>query len=239
MAADSRLERFVGELQETRTLDELQRLIVRWRSQLGVDHLVYHSVNSTGQQYAALTYAPQWVNRYISEEYARIDPVVQGCFQRFHPVDWKRLDWSGKSRRAFMGEAIEAGVGNQGYSVPIRGPNGQFALFSVSDRSTDDAWSKFTAERTGDLILMAHFLNQKALEIERGTDFHAMRSLSPREVDVLTMLAMGLNRAQAAEGLAISEHTFREYVESARFKLGAANATRAVARAISLGLVLV
>ena len=100
MAADSRLERFVGELQETRTLDELQRLIVRWRSQLGVDHLVYHSVNSTGQQYAALTYAPQWVNRYISEEYARIDPVVQGCFQRFHPVDWKRLDWSGKSRRS-------------------------------------------------------------------------------------------------------------------------------------------
>jgi DNA-binding CsgD family transcriptional regulator len=50
---------------------------------------------------------------------------------------------------------------------------------------------------------------------------------------------MGLNRAQAAEGLNISEHTFRAYVEGARFKLGALNTTHAVARAIALGLVTV
>ena len=50
---------------------------------------------------------------------------------------------------------------------------------------------------------------------------------------------MGLNRAQAADSLAISEHTFRTYVESARFKLGANNTTQAVARAVSEGLVLI
>lgn len=234
-----RLDQCIGELQQTTSLADLQKLIVRLRDGLDVEHVVYHSVNSTGQQYAALTYAPGWVERYTQQEYARIDPVVQGCFRRFHPVDWKRLDWSSKGVRNFMGEASDAGVGNQGYSVPIRGPNGQFALFTVSGRASDATWQKFTGEKVSDLILTAHFINQRALELERGTDFHAMFTLSPRELDALAMLAMGLNRAQAAEGLDISEHTFRAYVEGARFKLGAMNTTHAVARAIALGLVTV
>ncbi len=235
----TRLPGFMPGLQQATTRDGLQSVILGLREHLDVEHVVYHSVNSTGQQYAALTYSPDWVDHYLAEDFARIDPVVQGCFRRFNPVNWKNLDWSGKATRAFLGEALAAGVGNQGYSVPIRGPNGQFALFTVSHRAEDDAWERFTAERVSDLILIAHFINQKALEIEGGHDLHAMQSLSPREIDVLCMLAMGLNRAQAAESLAISEHTFRTYVESARFKLGATNTTQAVARAVAEGLVII
>ena len=234
-----RLAGFIDALQQSRALDDLESVVVDLRDHFGVEHLVYHSVNSTGQQYAVLTYAADWVERYVEQDYARIDPVVQGCFRRFHPVDWKILDWSGRPARAFLAEAVDAGVGNQGFSVPIRGPNGQFAMFTVSDRSGDEHWRKFTAEHVADLILIAHFINQKALEIERGTDYHAMHNLSPREVDALTKLAMGLNRAQAADSLAISEHTLRAYVESARFKLGATNTTQAVARAIAEGFVLI
>jgi DNA-binding CsgD family transcriptional regulator len=236
---ERRLDSFISALQQAGTLGDLQTAIFDLRNILSVQHVVYHSVSGSGQQYAALTYDPKWVDRYVTEDYARLDPVVQGCFRRFHPVDWARLDWSARPVRNFLGEAVESGVGNQGYSVPIRGPNGQFALFTVSDRMSDTTWERFTGERVTDLILCAHFINQKALEIEKGTDFHAMRSLSPREIDALTMLAMGLNRAQAAEGLTISEHTFRVYVESARAKLGASNAVHAVARAISMGLVVV
>lgn len=235
----TRLAGFISALQRATTLDGLQTVIIGLRDTLGIEHVVYHSVNSTGQQYAALTYAPAWVDRYLAEDYARIDPVVQGCFRRFHPVNWKNLDWSGRAPRNLLGEALDAGVGNQGYSVPIRGPNGQFAMFTVSHRARDDAWERFTAEYVADLILIAHFLNQKALEIEGGHDINVMRSLSPREIDVLSMLAMGLNRAQAADSLAISEHTFRTYVESARFKLGANNTTQAVARAVAEGLVMI
>jgi DNA-binding CsgD family transcriptional regulator len=234
----ARLAEFIERLQQAKTLDDLRSVVLGLRDYFQIEHLVYHSVNSTGRQYAVLTYAPEWVERYIDEDYARVDPVVQGCFRRFNPVDWKRLDWSGRQARSFLSEALDAGVGNQGYSVPIRGPNGQFAMFTVSGRKSDGDWARFTAEYMSDLILISHFVNQKALEIERGTDFYAMQSLSPREVDVLTMLAMGLNRAQAADSLAISEHTLRAYVESARFKLGANNTTQAVARAISEGLVL-
>ncbi len=234
-----RLDTFFDSMQNARTLDDLQGQITGLRDILDVEHLVYHSVNSTGQQYAALTYSLDWVDRYLEQDYARVDPVVQGCYRRFHPVDWKRLDWSGKPVREFMGEAQEAGVGHQGFSVPIRGPNGQFALFTVSDNRNDDQWERYTESHVRDLILAAHFVNQKALEIERGSDETAMQKLSPREVDALTLLAMGYSRGQAAESLSISEHTLRVYIESARFKLSAMNTTHAVARGLSLGLIMI
>ncbi len=233
------VEPFLDNLQQVRTLDELTRHIVELRDTLDVEHVVYHSVNSTGEQYAALTYAEEWVERYLDRNYARIDPVVQGCYRRFVPVDWKALDWSGKPQRDFMAEAIDAGVGNQGFSLPIRGPNGQFACFTVNHRGSDEQWAKYTRENMRAVILAAHFVNQKALEIERGTDLVDQKSLSPREVDTLRLLAMGYSRAQASDALSISEHTLRVYLESARFKLGAANTTHAVARALSLGLIVI
>ena len=234
-----KLEAFIECLDQATTLDQLQSHILSLRDLYQVEHIVYHSVNSTGQQYAALTYGDEWVSQYLAEDYARIDPVVLGCYQRFHPVDWKRLDWSSKTARVFLGQALECDLGNQGFSVPIRGPNGQFALFTVNHRCSDEEWSRLTEAHIRDLILVAHFINQKALEIERGTDELPAQSLSPRETDALTLLAMGYNRANAAESLSISEHTLRVYIESARYKLGATNTTHAVARAMVKGLLVV
>lgn len=234
-----KLESLITGLEAANSHADLQDVIVSLRDIYDVDHVVYHAVNRSGEQYAALTYDPEWVHRYIEKEYARIDPVVQGCYQRFHPVDWKMLDWSSPRARNFMGEAAEAGVGNQGLSVPIRGPNGQFALFTASSRSSDQTWERYARNNVGELILVAHFVNQKALELDNGTDIQKTASLSPREIDTLSLLAMGYSRAQAADSLSISEHTLRVYIESARFKLGAQNTTHAVAKAIAHGLIAV
>lgn len=225
---DALLER----LESAEGLDDLQNLIEDLRDHYAVDHMVYHWVSGSGQQYGCGTYDLVWVQRYVERGYLRIDPVVSGCYQRFHPVDWKRLDWSSKAARAFLKDAIDHGVGNQGFSIPIRGPNGQFALFSLSHNCTDAAWHEFTEARRRELILLAHYFNQKALEFEPGRAPDAGQNLSPREIDAITLLAIGYNRAQAAETLQISEHTLRVYVESARFKLGALNTTHAVARAL-------
>ena len=230
------LESFLERLQKARTLEDLESVILSLSEDLNVEHVVYHSVNSTGNEYAVTTYKDIWVDQYLGSDYARIDPVVQACLRRFHPVDWQRLDWSGKVQRSFMDEAKDAGVGNQGYSIPIRGPSGQFALFSVSSKETDEHWAKYTADYTRSLILTSHYVNQKALEIERGSDAADFVQLSPRETDALTLLGLGYSRAQAADSLSISEHTLRVYIESARFKLAAMNTTHAVALALINGL---
>lgn len=239
MANKVSLDRILEDLEATEALEGLQQVIENLRDAFSVDHMVYHWVDSAGDQYGCGTYDPSWVQRYLDQNYLRIDPVITGCFQRFHPVDWKRLDWSSKHARTFLADALEHGLGNQGYSIPIRGPNGQFALFTANHSTDDDDWAKFTEDHSRDLILIAHYFNRKALEFEPNRTPEQSRALSPREVDAMTLLAMGYSRAQVAETLSISEHTLRVYIESARFKLGAMNTTHAIARAMSRGLIVV
>jgi len=97
----------------------------------------------------------------------------------------------------------------------------------------------FTERNRRELILIAHMFNEKALEFEPGRSPDPAPSLSPREVDAMTLLAVGYSRAQVADTLSISEHTLRTYIESARLKLGAMNTTHAVARAVNRGLIVV
>lgn len=233
----AQVEHVLEELERATGLEGLETAIFALRDAFNVDHMVYHWINSNGEQYGCLTYSREWHDRYLEMEYIRIDPVIVGCYSRFHPTDWKRLDWSSKAARAFQKEAIEYGVGNQGYSIPIRGPNGQYALFTVSHSCKDEEWEEFTETNKRQLILIAHLFNEKALEFEPGKLLETSRALSPREVDAMTYIALGYNRAQAAETMSISEHTLRVYIESARFKLGAMNTTHAVARALSQGLI--
>lgn len=239
MGTTGQMDFILEALEQADSLAGLQSATEALRDVLRIDHVAYHWVDSAGDQYGCGTYSIVWQERYVAQNYLRIDPVVIGCYQRFHPVDWKRLDWSSRAARAFFAEALEYGVGNQGFSVPLRGPNGQFALFTVNHSCGDAEWKAFVTIHRREMILIAHFLNEKALELEPDRLPEPAQALSPREVDAMTLLAIGHSRAQVADRLQISEHTLRVYIESARFKLGALNTTHAVARALSRGLIVV
>lgn len=220
-------------------LEDLQAIIEWLRDHYRVHDMLYHWVCSTGAQYGCGTLDHGWFARYVDKGYLRTDPVVIGCSQRSGPVDWRGLDWSGKAARAFLRDAMAHGMGQQGYSIPIRGPNGQFALFTISDSRSDEEWSLFTERHRRDLILLAHTFNQTALMLEPERTPEVTQPLSPREVETMTLLAVGHSRAQIADMLSISEHTLRVYIEGARFKLGAMNTIHAVARAMTRGQIVV
>ncbi|MEP5728415.1 MAG: autoinducer binding domain-containing protein [Sulfitobacter sp.] len=239
MSKVRQLEIILESLEQADTLERLQSASETLRDHYQIDHVAYHWVDSAGDQYGCGTYSIEWQERYIEQNYQRIDPVVIGCFQRFHPVDWKQLDWSAKAVRVFQAEAFAYGLGNQGFSIPVRGPAGQFALFTVNHTCDDTTWATFTETHRHNLVLIAHYLNERALEFEPDRTPEPTQGLSPREVDAMTLLAIGYSRAQVADNLSISEHTLRVYIESARFKLGALNTTHAVARALSRGLIVV
>ena len=61
--------------------------------------------------------------------------------------------------------------------------------------------------------------------------------LTPRETEVLELLAEGLPNRAIAERLAISDQTVKFHVASISGKLGAANRTDAVRRAVRRGLI--
>jgi two-component system, NarL family, nitrate/nitrite response regulator NarL len=62
--------------------------------------------------------------------------------------------------------------------------------------------------------------------------------LTPREVEVLQLLAEGLSNKQIAARLAVSEHTAKFHVAAILGKLGAETRTDAVVRAARTGLIL-
>lgn len=62
-------------------------------------------------------------------------------------------------------------------------------------------------------------------------------TLTPREIQVLELLAQGLSNKTIAARLAISDQTVKFHVASICGKLGAVNRTDAVRRAIRRGLV--
>jgi DNA-binding NarL/FixJ family response regulator len=64
-----------------------------------------------------------------------------------------------------------------------------------------------------------------------------LESLTAREVQVLELLAEGLPNKAIAERLSISDQTVKFHVSSISGKLGAANRTDAVRRAVRRGLV--
>lgn len=65
-----------------------------------------------------------------------------------------------------------------------------------------------------------------------------MTDLTPRELEVLQLLAEGLANKAIAQQLHISDHTVKFHVNSIMTKLGAQSRTEAVVRATRLGLIL-
>jgi DNA-binding NarL/FixJ family response regulator len=63
-------------------------------------------------------------------------------------------------------------------------------------------------------------------------------ALTPREIEVLQLLAEGLSNKMIAARLAVSEHTVKFHVNAILGKLGAQSRTEAVVRATRMGLII-
>jgi DNA-binding NarL/FixJ family response regulator len=113
-----------------------------------------------------------------------------------------------------------------------------------------EARARLRASLNGLLQIAGEFLTLAAAEAsgieadgmlmaaERRTEDEAMpEALTPREIEVLELLAEGLPNKAIAEQLAISDQTVKFHVASIYGKLGAANRTDAVRRAVRRGLV--
>ncbi len=233
----ARLEALLERLQTTKSIDELQIWAHELRDFFGVAHVFYHTATLRSEQVGAFTYSRDWARRYIEKDYRSVDPVVLGALRRFHPMDWKTLDWSSPAARAMLREAMTHGLGNQGWSVPIWGPQGEFALFCLNHSTDDETWEAFTSRNAKDILVVSHLMHQQAMRIINQELDPPSADLSPREREALTQLSLGQSRAAVADSLQISENTLRAYIDSARHKLGALNVTHAVALALARGLI--
>ena len=86
-----------------------------------------------------------------------------------------------------------------------------------------------------DGILIADLTRLRGTARQDDDDFE--EPLTPREIEVVELLAEGLSNKAIAARLGISDQTVKFHVASICGKLGAANRTDAVRRAVRRGLV--
>jgi len=106
----------------------------------------------------------------------------------------------------------------------------------LRDTDADQLLSALDAVAQGLMVIdpqLAHELPRN----ERSQEAPA-EALTPRELEVLQLLAEGLPNKTIARRLSISEHTVKFHLNAIMSKLGAQSRTEAVVRATRLGLII-
>lgn len=224
-------------------ITQAQEILQKAIEDYGLAHVAYFAINLPTQRrerpLVAITYAAEWQKHYAQQGYVNIDPVVRAGLAGVLPVDWAEVDHNDPMVRRFFGEAKEFRIGLNGMSVPVRGRHGEFALFSATTLMNRVEWEKAKRAIGKNLFLLAYYFHDWALKIE-GIDHNDYLScLTAREKDCLRWRALGKSDWDVSQLLSISERTVKFHLENARHKLGSMNTTHAVAKALSLGLIVV
>lgn len=180
-------------------------------------------------------YPASWVQRYLTRNYVNIDPVVQRGFTSALPFYWDELELQSAAEVALFRDAISHGIGLSGISIPIVDKLRRRALFSISSDLEPREWRQHLDAKLPVIIDSANGFHQKM----QNCDSFANRGsphLSPREIECLSWVAAGKDTCSIATILDLSEHTVRDYLKSARHKLGCTTLAQAVHKATLAGM---
>jgi DNA-binding CsgD family transcriptional regulator len=222
-----------------------ERIDSEWLRRLldghGLQHGVYHVRTLPGADHldpvVITTYPQEWVTEYVQRGYVEVDPVISTSERSILPVDWRNLGVGDPRVTTLFDESRRAGIGPQGLTVPIRGPQGEVALFSATSDVEEKRWVEMLPDTTRLLQTIAFEVHHAVMTAALGPKFSRPPPLSRRERQVLMLAARGHPMKRIADTLAISEHAVKLYLELARHKLHARNTTHAVAFAISRSLI--
>ena len=171
------------------------------------------------------------------------------------PVDAILIDSTGEPFDSFLDSVMASGLASDFTVILMVEPASLAALSAAldagvravlpNDVSPDQLVAALEAARNGLVVL--HPTQSLAPVNTNGFPRSPARSqaleelaegLTPRESEVLQMLASGLGNKEIATKLAISEHTVKFHVASILGKLGATSRTEAVSLGIRRGLIL-
>lgn len=221
----------------------------RWReacslvTEIGFSALNIASVQTRTQDmnWVRSSMSESWLTRYTKKGFAEVDPLITnlfrpvrtqiihaGCLQREHVADDRGF--------ALNHELKQAGY-HSVLSYQVKGNRaGEKKLVVLASDQVLDVREAPRFRRLASLF-------GTMVDTLEGNVFPVIPSgekpvhLSGREVDVLTMLALGHRNDRIADRLGIAEVTVRAHLLSARRKLGARTREQALVQAVLKGFV--
>lgn len=218
-------------------IDQRSNFLARFVNQYDLAHITYYYLSDNLEKPSLsrliTTYSSDWKDHYFASGYGVIDPILRNGIKGFLPFDWSEVHKKNKTEKKFFGEAKEFGICDFGLTVPIRGANGEFALFSINSELSQREWDCYKRSNISDVLHFAHLFHDvivRDLFVE-----HSKFSLSRREKQVLFWAGRGKTCWETAKILGLTERTADFYLRKATYKLGAVTKTQAVAKAIADG----
>lgn len=151
------------------------------------------------------------------------------------------LGWNGEDSLDRLAELPEAGIPLVALlpDESLAGEARRSGLRSLLLRSvTAEKLAAALQATAHNLEVLEPSLSEALLPDSYAETAPLVEALTPREVEVLHLLAEGLANKAIARRLAISDHTVKFHVNAILSKLGAQSRTEAVVRATRLGLIM-
>jgi DNA-binding CsgD family transcriptional regulator len=180
------------------------------------------------------SYSGAWQAHYAQEGYLACDPTIRRGLCSTDPLLWS--DEVFTDTPALWADAQAAGL-CVGWAQSSLEPCGIGSLLTLvrSAEPLTDAELRAHEPRMRWLVQIAHLHLSRLLVPQLMAD-PVMPPLIEREIDILKWTGDGKTAEEIAGILKISVHTIHYYIKHSVEKLGAANKTAAVVRAMAMGL---
>ena len=157
------------------------------------------------------------------------------------PPDVLLLEWS-EEESELLTQDIASGLTVIAFSTTNQEVNEALALgvqaFLPLSATTEEITAAITAAAAGLVVLHPELADLLIPSPIVPFAAEATEALTPREVEVLQMLALGLGNKAIANSLHISEHTVKFHLSSIFAKLQASSRTEAVTLGLRQGLIM-
>jgi DNA-binding CsgD family transcriptional regulator len=222
---------------ETMLLRELQGFVAAFGADLVSYHIVTENLHHLDlrEGFQFHTFPQVWVDRYVERDYYSIDPIIQACMQSREPFHW--YDVGDRIRltpeqKAYLKDLHAHGMVD-GFAVPVYSHNATSAYFGVGSTKTRLDLSEAQAM---EIMFACLHVHNEFLE-RREAPPTATAALSPREREVLTLIARGRSNSAIARELEISDNTVDTLVRRTFIKLGVADRVSAALKAVGMGVI--
>ena len=221
--------------------EQLRCAMAKFADEMGFGNFVYALTIRTPslkpQQYVLSGYPPGWVERYVSQDYFKIDPIVKHAQSSTLPIIWDDHVFKNGNAEAFWEEAKVFGL-NAGLSFSVHEQPGVTGIFSLSRDKGLDLVGQDLAALIGKAQMFASFLYQAIARIDLPKLLpQSSVLLTRRERECLQWAVDGKTAWEIGQILAITERTVVFHFENIMQKLGASNKTQAIVRAVALKLI--